>query len=97
MADTDTDTDISVSAIRISVSARSVSAYVSASIDIGYIGIGQTLVKIYGCRSKYRHILAKIPVIGQNENIGIGIGKNIGCENISVSVLVSAGPISVQP
>ena len=58
MADTGTDTDISVSAI-------SVSASVSANIDIGYIGIGQISVKIHGYRQKYRHISAKITVIGQ--------------------------------
>ena len=61
----DTDTDISVSANWISVSAISVSASVSANIDIGYIGIGQISVKIHGYRPKYRHISAKIPVIGQ--------------------------------
>ena len=65
MADTDTDTDISVSANWISVSAISVSASVSANIDIGYISIGQISVKIHGYRPKYRHISAKIPVIGQ--------------------------------
>jgi hypothetical protein len=46
--------------------------------------------------------------ISKNENIGIGlggqyvvanigIGKNIGLENISVSVSLLAGPILVQP
>jgi hypothetical protein len=55
------DTDISVSANWISVSAISV----LANIDIGYIGIGQILVKIHGYRPKYRHVSAKIPVIGQ--------------------------------
>jgi hypothetical protein len=57
----DTNTDISVSANWISVSAISV----SANIDIGYIGIGQMSVKIHGYRPKYRHISAKIPVIGK--------------------------------
>jgi hypothetical protein len=61
----DTDTDISVSAKWISVSAISVSASVSAIIDIGYIGIGQISVKIHGYRPKYLHISVKIPVIGQ--------------------------------
>ena len=65
MADTDIDTDISVLANWISVSAISVSASVSANIDIGYIGIGQISVKIHGYRPKYWHISAKIPVIGQ--------------------------------
>jgi hypothetical protein len=37
----------------------------SANIDIGYIGIGQISVKMHGYRPKYRHISAKIPVIGQ--------------------------------
>ena len=34
-------------------------------MDTGYIGIGQISVKIHGYRPKYRHIAAKIPVIGQ--------------------------------
>ena len=59
------DTDISVSANGISVSAISVLASVSANLDISYIGIGKISVKIHGYRSKYRHISAKIPVIGQ--------------------------------
>jgi hypothetical protein len=82
MADTDTHTDISVSANWISVSAISVLASVSANIDIGYIDIGQISVKIHGYHPKYRHIFAKIPVIGQNENIDIG-GRYVGV-NISV-------------
>ena len=61
----DTDTDILVSTIWISVSAISVSALVSATLDIGYIGIGQISAKIHGYRSKYRHISARIPGIGQ--------------------------------
>jgi hypothetical protein len=68
------------------------------------------LVKMHGYRPKYRYISAKIPGIGQVSikmkisvsvlvadvlvQIYIGIAKNNGCENISVSVLV--GPISVQ-
>jgi hypothetical protein len=75
--------------------AISVSVSVSATLDIGYISIGQISVKIHGYRPKSRHISVKIQVIGQYENIGIGIGGDIGWENISVSV--SAGPISVQP
>ena len=67
------DTDISVSANWISVSAISVSASVSANIDIGYIGIGQISVKIHGYRPKYRHISAKIPVIGQNKKILVSV------------------------
>ena len=38
---------------------------VSATMDIGYIGIRQISAKINGYRPKYRHISAKIPVIGQ--------------------------------
>ena len=74
LADTDTDTDLSVSANWISVSVISVSVIsvsvisvsvtVSATLDIGYIGIGQILAKIHGYRPKYWHISAKIPVIG---------------------------------
>ena len=45
----------------ISVSAISV----SATLDIGYIGIGQISAKIHGYRPKYWHISAKIPVIGK--------------------------------
>jgi hypothetical protein len=54
-----------VSANWISVSAILVSASASANIDIGYIGIGQISVKIHGYQPKYRHISAKVPVIGQ--------------------------------
>ena len=56
--------DTDVSANRISVSALLVSASVSATLDIGYIGIGQISAKIHGYRQKYWHISAKIPVIG---------------------------------
>ena len=56
------DTDILVSANLILVLAILVS--VSATLDIGYIGIGQISAKIHGYRPKYRHISAKIPVIG---------------------------------
>jgi hypothetical protein len=49
----------------ISVSAIPVLASVSANIDIDYIGISQISVKIHRYRPKYRHISAKIPVIGQ--------------------------------
>jgi hypothetical protein len=55
------DIDISVLAKWISISAISV----LANIDIGHIGIGQISVKIHGYQQKYRHISAKIPVIGQ--------------------------------
>jgi hypothetical protein len=64
----DTDTDISVSANWISVSAISVLVSVSATVDIGYIGIGQISVEIHGYRPKCPHISAKILVIGQHEH-----------------------------
>jgi hypothetical protein len=61
MADTDTDyigkLDICISHIGIGICM--------AYIDIGYIRISQISGKIHGYRPKYRHILAKIPVIGQ--------------------------------
>jgi hypothetical protein len=90
----DTDTNISALAIWILVLAISVSVLVSATLNIGYIGICQISDKIHG----YRHILAKIPVIGQISDkmkisvsvadmlvqICIGIGKNISWKNISV-------------
>ena len=100
------DIDISVSANWISVLA--ISVLVSATLDIGNIGIGQISVKIHGYRPKYRHISAKIPVIGQisaKMEISVSVSVSepicwfkyicIGWKNISVSV--SAGPISVQP
>ena len=77
------DTDVSVSANRILVSAISVSASVSSTLDIGYIGIGKNTrispkISAYiGQNTSYRLN------IGKNENIGIGIGKYIGWENIS--------------
>jgi hypothetical protein len=63
------DIDTEVSANGISVSAVAVSASVSATLDIGYIGIGQIMAKVHGYQPKCRHISVKIPVIGQNENI----------------------------
>ena len=50
----DTDTDISVSAIWISVLSIQVLVLVSATLDIGYIGIGQISAKIHGYRPIYR-------------------------------------------
>ena len=51
--------DTDVSANRILVSALLVSASVSATLDIGYIGIGQISAKIHGIyRPKYQ-LLAK--------------------------------------
>jgi hypothetical protein len=89
----DTDTDISESANWKLVSAISVSVSVSATLDICYIGIGQVSVKILGYRPKYRQISDKIPVIGQDENISIGIGGRYVGANISVSAKISAGRI----
>jgi hypothetical protein len=81
----------------------SVSVSVIGYMDIGYIGIGSktwisakisvfghdigqiSAKETYRYRQKYRHRLGK----------NIGIGKNIGSEKISVSVSVSAQPISV--
>jgi hypothetical protein len=84
------DTDVLVSANWILVSAIFLSASLSANIDIGYIGIGRISVKIHGYRPKYRHISAKIQVIGQNVYISIGIsGRYVGA-NISVSAKISA-------
>ena len=68
----DNDTDISVS------------ASVSANIDIGYIGIGQISVKMHGYWPKYRHISAKIPVIGKIS------------AKMKISVSVSVADILVQ-
>jgi hypothetical protein len=57
------EVDESFSANWISVLV-SVSVSVAATLDIGYISIGQILVEIHGYRPKYWHISAKIPVIG---------------------------------
>ena len=87
MADTDiqiADTNISVLPNWILVSDISVSVLVSATLDIGYIGIGQISAKIHGYRPKYRHISAKIPVIGQIS------------AKIKISVLVSVADMLVQ-
>jgi hypothetical protein len=61
----DTNTDILVSENWISVMAILVSVSVSATLDIGYIGIGKILVKIHGYRPEYQHISVKILVIGK--------------------------------
>jgi hypothetical protein len=63
------------------ISVLAILLLVSANTDIGYIGIVQISVKIQGYWSKYQHIYCQNtsyrPNIGQNENIGIGIGANM--------------------
>ena len=83
----DTDTKILVSVNCISILAISVSVFVSATLDIGYIGVGQISVKIPG----NQHLSARIPGIGQNENNGIGIGGQYVGSSISVLAKISAG------
>ena len=69
-----------------------VSASVSATLDIG---IGQISAKIRGYRPNYLSAYisqnASYRVnIGQNENIGIGVGGRYVGSNISVSAKISA-------
>jgi hypothetical protein len=71
----------------ISVSANWISVLVLATLDVGYIGIGQISAKILayiGQNTMYR------PNISQHDNIGIGIGGRYVGANISVTVSVSA-------
>jgi hypothetical protein len=56
-------TDISLLANGISVSAISVSASVSATLDIGYIGIGQKLANVHGYRPKVKLACIDFPNI----------------------------------